>query len=162
MELEKARIIAIKLITLLSPHCERIEIAGSIRRNKPFVGDIELVAIPKPYETGLFASGIVTVLDRYEITKGHFPCKYTQRILPEGIKLDFFTTTAESWGYTYAVRTGSADYSHKTLAVAWVSKGYRGMGGHLCHNNIPVVIREEIDLYKRLGLKWVDPEFRDV
>lgn len=31
----------------LEPFCERIEIAGSVRRGKPLVSDIELVAIPK-------------------------------------------------------------------------------------------------------------------
>ena len=31
----------------LGPYCERIEIAGSIRRGKAQVGDIELVAIPR-------------------------------------------------------------------------------------------------------------------
>lgn len=32
---------------LLAPACERIEIAGSIRRRKPEVKDIELVAVPR-------------------------------------------------------------------------------------------------------------------
>ena len=32
----------------LHPNCERIEIAGSLRRRKPQSGDIELVAIPSP------------------------------------------------------------------------------------------------------------------
>jgi DNA polymerase (family 10) len=36
------------LIDLLAPYCERIEVAGSIRRKKPTVHDIDLVLIPKP------------------------------------------------------------------------------------------------------------------
>ncbi len=42
-----ARKAAQKLLAQLEPHCERIEIAGSIRREKEEIGDIELVAIPK-------------------------------------------------------------------------------------------------------------------
>jgi len=47
VELEKARAIAEELKALLQPSCHRIEIAGSIRRQKPEVGDIELLCIPK-------------------------------------------------------------------------------------------------------------------
>ncbi|MCH8115578.1 MAG: hypothetical protein IIB25_08875 [Chloroflexi bacterium] len=32
----------------LLPYCERVWTGGSVRRHKPFVGDIELVCIPKP------------------------------------------------------------------------------------------------------------------
>ncbi|GAH73129.1 unnamed protein product, partial [marine sediment metagenome] len=47
MELEKAKVIAENLKSLLAPVCEKIEVAGSIRRQKPDVGDIELLCIPK-------------------------------------------------------------------------------------------------------------------
>ena len=45
-----ARRVAAKLIAHLTPYCERIEVAGSIRRGKPEVGDIELVAISRTEE----------------------------------------------------------------------------------------------------------------
>jgi DNA polymerase/3'-5' exonuclease PolX len=47
MELSRAREIAKRVLVLLRPFCERAEIAGSIRRGKPEVGDIEIVVIPK-------------------------------------------------------------------------------------------------------------------
>ena len=47
MELQKAKAIAEELKALLEPVCQRVEIAGSIRRQKPEVGDIELLVIPK-------------------------------------------------------------------------------------------------------------------
>ena len=52
MELQKARTIAEELKRLLEPACHRVEIAGSIRRQKPFVGDVELLCIPK-YDSGI-------------------------------------------------------------------------------------------------------------
>ena len=88
MEYSKAILIAEKVKAELAPHCERIEIAGSLRRKKEFVGDIEIVAIPKDYEIGLFESGIATVINKWPKLKGELPCKNTQRMLPEGIKLD--------------------------------------------------------------------------
>lgn len=47
MELAQARKIAEELKARLERSCHRITIAGSIRRRKPFPGDIELLAIPK-------------------------------------------------------------------------------------------------------------------
>ena len=47
MKLELARHLAGELSDLLRPYCERIEIAGGIRRNKPEPHDIELVAVPR-------------------------------------------------------------------------------------------------------------------
>lgn len=54
MKHSTALVIAEKIKAQLAPHCDRIEIAGSIRRKKPEVKDIEIVVIPKPYEVGLF------------------------------------------------------------------------------------------------------------
>jgi len=45
-----ARKIADGLREILAPACHRFEIAGSIRRERPTVGDIEIVCIPKAGE----------------------------------------------------------------------------------------------------------------
>lgn len=147
---------------LLSPHCDRIEIAGSIRRKKPDVKDIEIVAIPKPFDTGLFESGIATIVNRWQKVKGTLPCKYTQRILPEGIKLDLFFADPENWGLIFAIRTGSADYSHHVLATGCVKRGYKISGGYLFYDDKLIALPEEEDLFKRIGVPLVRPEYRIV
>ncbi len=162
MELQKALNIAEKVKSLLAPHCERIEIAGSIRRKKSNVKDIEIVAIPKPFETGLFESGIATVVNKWDKVKGELPCKYTQRILPDGIKLDLFFAERGNWGLIYAIRTGSAEYSHKVLATEWVKRGYKSEGGYLLYNGRKILVLEEEDLFKRIGVPFVEPEFRNI
>lgn len=43
-----------RIVEAISGACERIQIAGSIRRRKEEVGDIEIVAIPKRGGTDLF------------------------------------------------------------------------------------------------------------
>ena len=129
MKLRQAKEISDKTLKLLEPHCERIAIAGSIRREKADVGDIEIVAIPKPYDVGLFESGIATVVEKWKKVKGELPCKYTQRILPDGIKLDLFLVKPETWGLQFAIRTGSADFSYKVLASTWSRLGYKSVGG---------------------------------
>lgn len=158
---EQALEIAEKTKALLAPHCEQIEIAGSIRRKKPFVKDIEIVAIPKPYDIGLFESGITTVVNQWPKVRGELPCKYTQRILPEGIALDLFFADKDNWGLIYAMRTGSADYSHQVLGKAWVKQGYRSVEGYLCSNGKRIAVPEEEDLFKLIGVKYVEPEKRN-
>lgn len=39
--------IAARLLDALRPYCHRIEIAGSLRRKRDMIGDIEIVAIPR-------------------------------------------------------------------------------------------------------------------
>lgn len=160
MKLEQALEIAEKVKALLAPHCERIEIAGSIRRKKPDEKDIEIVAIPKPFDTGLFESGIATVVNQWQKVKGELPCKYTQRILPEGIKLDLFFAERGNWGLIYAIRTGSAEYSHKVLATEWVKRGYKSEGGYLVANGKQIAVPEEEDLFRRIGVPFKAPELR--
>lgn len=161
MKLQQAKTIADNVLEQLAPHCERIEIAGSIRRKKPEVKDIEIVAIPKPYEVGLFSSGVASVIDQWQKVKGELPCKYTQRILPEGIKLDLFFAVPGNWGLIFAIRTGSAEFSHKILGNAWVKRGYKSKNGWLHKNGKDIYVGEEKDLFNKIGLEWVDPEFRN-
>ena len=162
MEYIKALQIAEKIKEQLIPYCERIEIAGSIRRKKPFVKDIEIVAIPKPYDVGLFQSGIATIVNQWQKVKGELPCKFTQRKLPDDIMLDLFFAERGNWGLIYAIRTGSAEYSHKILATGWVKKGYKSKGGYLIYNNKPIAVLEEKDLFARSGIDFIDPEFRNM
>lgn len=161
MTYEHAYQLATEVFSLLSPHCERIEIAGSIRRKRPNPGDIEIVCIPKPYEVGLFESGIATVINKWEKVRGVLPCKYTQRIY-KNEKVDIFFATPDNWGLILAIRTGSAEYSHKVLADGWVARGYHGDGGKLVRDGNIRYIREESDLFNLLGMDYVEPENREV
>ena len=162
MEFQRAYTIAEKTLEQLKPHCERIEIAGSIRREKPWVGDIEIVAIPKPYGVGLFESGIATIVNRWRKVRGELPCKYTQRVLPEGINLDLFFATPGNWGLIFAIRTGSAKFSHKVLASRWVALGFKSIDGMLTKDGKTIPIYEERDLFELLKLKWIDPKNREI
>lgn len=48
LPLNKALPLAEKILAVLAPACLKIEIAGSIRRGLPDVGDIDIVALPHP------------------------------------------------------------------------------------------------------------------
>lgn len=164
LPLDQARHIAVGVLLQLDPHCEVISLAGSIRRERPTIGDIEIVCVPRPYDPSpLFASGIATVVNQWEKVKGELPCRYTQRILPEGIKLDLFLVDYDGFGLQRAIRTGSADWCRTVLAPAWVRAGYHSEGGLLRRADGSVVpVRTEPELFRLIGLPWVDPRDREV
>src|SRR5688572_15684369 len=130
----------------LSPFCERIEIAGSIRRQKSEVKDIEIVCIPKTVpdvQIGLFAAadprrnlrhpGFAS--EFYNASENELMIemgkpdhgKYVKIMLIEHqIKIDLFIATAENFGFLLAIRTGPADYSHRILGNTWSRMGYHG------------------------------------
>lgn len=163
MKLDQATRIAQEIVTLLAPHCDRIEIAGSIRREVATVKDIEIVCIPSQDPPGQRHAKFIHLVEQWEKVKGQPTTgKYTQRILPEGIKLDLFMCHAENWGFIFAMRTGSAEFSHKVLANRWVSRGYKGVQGMLCRKSTgeQVPLQEEQDLFDLIGLPWIDPQDR--
>jgi len=155
MKLQEAQQIAEKVKKQLEPYCDRIQTGGSIRREKPIVKDIEIIAIPNDrFQLGL-------IVNKWKKIKGDVGGKYLQRELPEGIKLDLFFANEKNWGLIYAIRTGSAEYSHKTLAIGWVKAGYKSKEGTLYKDKIPVEVREEIDLFNLIGIKYTEPKLRE-
>lgn len=169
MNYSEALAIASQVKDLLAPHCERIEIAGSIRRKCAVCNDIEIVAIPKPYETGLFESGIAAVVNRWEKVKGELEykgrpgvraCRYTQRKLPQGVLLDLFFATPDNWGYILAIRTGSTRFNQH-LINRWKHKGYGGADGYLHCAGTIIPVPEETHLFKLLDIPYCAPEARN-
>ena len=159
MELERAGIIAENCVAILKPLCERIEIAGSIRRRRPIVGDIEIVCIPRGKEMYSF----VETVNKWYKLKGEPTGKYTRRLLPEGIKLDLFIANRDNWGLIFAIRTGNAKFSHEVLAIGWKKKGFESRNGILFKPDATkIFIREEKELFDLIGIPYVVPEMREI
>jgi len=154
MKLQEAQEIAEKYLNIFKPYCQKIRIAGSIRREKPEVKDIEIVCIPQDL------TGFSVEVNKLQKVKGEPTGKYTQRILPEGIKLDLFMAKKENWGLIFAIRTGSADFSHKILACGWVKTGFKSKNGILTKNGQEIECREEEGLFKLIGVQFVEPKLR--
>ncbi len=159
MLLTEAKPIANELKALMEPYCDRIEIAGSVRREKEIVKDIEIVLIPTKASKLFNVLGLhllKTIGDIRYLKNGD---KYKQ-FFYRGIKIDLFVACPDNWGYILAIRTGSAEFSHNTLATGWVKKGYKGENGFLTKDGVVVPVREEIDLFNLLDFDYVEPENR--
>jgi len=137
IELAVAKAITDNLIKVLRPHSRIINEAGSVRREKEQVGDIELVVLPSVITTSDLFEG-TKVLGR---TTGFINAvnglgkrmkglatvsKSMQIMLSEQIKLDLFMPTETDYYRIWAMRTGSADYSRYEIAGAWSRKGWCG------------------------------------
>lgn len=164
MPYKDAKLIADGVIQLLNPHCIRCEIAGSIRREKEVIGDIEIVAIAKPYQIGLFEDGVASVINQWQKVKGELEygkCKYTKRILPQGISLDLFFAEEENWGNIFLIRTGDLEFSKKFVGYSLPQRGYRQEDGVLKYDNKIIPCREEEDLFLRAGVNYIEPKNRN-
>src|SRR5574340_1662630 len=136
MELQTAQNIAIALCNKIQPYCDKLHIAGSIRRMKPEVKDIEIVCVPKtetqydmfgtPFTSGRSTGFRDAILSLGEIIKGGTNGKYIQIKMPQGINLDLFIPDDFDYYRQYAIRTGSADYAAKIIATGWKKKGWCG------------------------------------
>ncbi len=166
--------LAQRLTEALRPHCARIEIAGSLRRGKPDVGDIELVCIPQASEMRDLFGDVTLVRDPAPIyATMHelgYPChkggdKYAQFGIGQ-INLDLFMTTPECWGVIFTIRTGPADWAK--LLVTQRSKGglcpshLQFEGGRIVHRQSKIALEtpEEADVFAAINHKWVAPEDR--
>lgn len=134
MNYQQARQIAISICEKLQPDTSKINIAGSVRRGKPEVKDIEIICLPNKISTDLFGGGTFTTCNGFAISvmelgrviKGKPDGRYMQIALPEGVNLDLFMPEDYDYYRQYAIRTGSADYSAKVIAGAWKAKGWCG------------------------------------
>jgi DNA polymerase/3'-5' exonuclease PolX len=168
MQHAQALILAEDACNALTSYCERICIAGSIRRQKPEVKDCEIVAIPRMVPTGLFSDALEVDPDfcatvrRWPKVKGEPTGRYTQRILPGGIKLDLFLVTPESWGWQLCLRTGSTGFNRDVLLRTMHQLGYESDEGLLRRNGQAIATPEEVDVFRILKLPWVEPWAREV
>jgi len=171
MKLSQAREIAGTLKSLLEGSCERIEIAGSIRRRKWYVGDIELLCIPKFMDgvdlldqalKGLLES---RVLGYRRDKRGSITYGLKNKLLWHvvgGIGVDIFSTTEECWPVSLVVRTGGKQTNIR-ISMAAQERGYQfhayGSGFTTPHGEI--VCRSEREVFETVGLPYRDPWERD-
>lgn len=135
MILSEAQFIAKETLERLRPHTERIDIAGSVRRKKTDVKDIEIVALPLEEGIGLFGDIVIrsqgftdNVKSLGQIAKGDpHEGRYCCIILPEyAVQVDLFIPQRHDYFRQFAIRTGSAEYARDHIAAAWRKKGWVG------------------------------------
>ena len=151
MELEKARAVANKVIERLSPYCQRIEVAGSIRRRKPLVRDIDIVLIPSdPW-----------ALTREIISLGpsHMGGDKLRRVDYNGTQVDFYFTDERTWATLLLIRTGSKESNIRLASLAKKKGWHLAASGEGLFDQYGKRIAGDTErsIYEALGVKYKEP-----
>jgi len=167
VNLKEAVELAQELVELLAPACDRIQVAGSVRRRKPQVKDTEILAIPK-------YMGPVDLLDQrikeliaqgelaYRFNKlGRRVCGPLNKLLMHrrsGVSVDVFSTDELCWAMALVIRTGPKE-SNMELAKAAINKGWQlrayGDGYDTPDGHIHCETEEEV--FSAVGLPYHQP-----
>lgn len=158
------------------PYTERVEIAGSLRRLRQDVGDLELVCVPRfTVVKDLFGVSHQgpDLLDQYiqaqisydvfEVRvgpKGGHSYGPLQKFLvhkPTGIPVDVFCTTAENFGMTLFIRTGPKEWNEKVM-VQFKNKGISAtLNNGVLEGSKKTFCKTEHAVFDLLGWAFVDP-----
>lgn len=179
----EAHLVATLLVMALEPFCERIEIAGSLRRWKPDVGDIELLYIPKlatePDLTDFFAPprpvnladrAIAGLESQRKLAKrpnalGRFTFGALNKLMlhiPSGIPVDLFSTDDACWHNYLVCRTGPADLNTRICNAA-IARGEHWMpygGGFRRADGSIAEMPSERAVFVHVGLPYLEPSLR--
>jgi len=184
--------VAQSLVTVLTPVTERIAIAGSLRRLRPKVRDIELVAMPRIEERPahdlwaspethdlleeriaemLSASAVYARLVENHRADGSIDLQTKlgpsfKALICDNVNVDLFIVRPPAtWGCIYALRTGPGDWNTR-LVTDCKAIGRRVEGGQVQRWDgkawVVVPTPEERDFFAALGQRWVEPEERAV
>lgn len=144
------------------PRVGQAEVAGSYRRKKEIVSDLDfIVSTRKPEEV---AEHFVThPLVETVLAKGKTKSSV---ILKSGLQCDLRTVTSEEFPFAINYFTGSKEHNirmrNRALERGWSLNEYRfsEAEGRTLKEPIPEV-HEERDIYRALGLDYVEPELRE-
>jgi len=140
------------------PDIRRIEIAGSLRRMKETIGDVDvLVSTAKPAAVMRQFTGGAWC--RQVLASG--PTK-TSILTTDGMQVDLRAVKPEEFGAAWVYLTGSKDHNVRLRERA-IRLGLKlnEYGLFRAASGRRVAGREEADVYKALGLDWIPPEIRE-
>lgn len=165
--LEQAQRTAETLRSLIEHYVVRVVIAGSIRRRRPDVGDIDLV-VELPEDTPWARNIALTKVDAVLSAQGYALEKAGEQIAtyktPVGPGVDLYFATPLNWGAILLIRTGSAAHNIKVAQHARTAclparklthQGIEDTAGRI------VAGATEQDVFAAIGMDYREPEDRE-
>ncbi len=149
------------------PGVSKAEVAGSYRRRRETVGDVDILAIteePKPVMEGFTKYGDVGKVEKAGETRGTV-------LLKSGLQVDLRILPPQSYGAALVYFTGSKEHNVK-LRMRAIDRGLRiSEYGVFAEDEDDdpsdpwagdfVAGWEEADVYEAVELPWIPPELRE-
>ncbi|WP_433361051.1 DNA polymerase/3'-5' exonuclease PolX [Streptosporangium sp. CA-115845] len=136
------------------PGAERIAYAGSLRRMKDTIGDIDVLAVgpeslmddfkAQPYVAEVIASGD----------------KKTSIRTVQGVQVDLRLVPAESWGAALMYFTGSKEHTVHLREIT-VKKGWKLSEYGLFEGERVIAAATEEEVFEAFGMEWIPPTLRE-
>lgn len=175
----QALAVAGELCRALKPACARLIVAGSLRRRKAEVGDVEILYIPRveqrqdPQEllpklvpvnladevlNGLLAAGVIAKRATKTGAEPWGPKNKLAVHVPSGIPVDLFTATEANWFNYLVCRTGSAD-NNLIICNAAIARGmkWNPYGEGFTFNGKTIPVTSEREAFTHVGLAYKEP-----
>ncbi|MBI3324432.1 MAG: DNA polymerase/3'-5' exonuclease PolX [Candidatus Omnitrophica bacterium] len=137
---------------------KQVAVAGSLRRMKETIGDLDILVTTKSaptvmrfFTTAPFCSRVLAAGQ----TKSSI-------LTPEGVQVDLRVVEPDSFGAALQYFTGSKEHNVRIREMA-VRKGLKinEYGVFRMKGGTRVAGREEAEIYDALGLSWIPPEIRE-
>jgi DNA polymerase (family 10) len=139
------------------PGVKEAEAAGSLRRMRATIGDLDILVAAKDSEPVMEAFATQPNVARIE---GRGPTK-TSVEFANGVRAQVWVHPPEKFGTALQYATGSKDHNVRLRELA-LSQGY-SLSEHSLkkEDGTEVLCAKEQDVYKTLGLPWIPPEMRE-
>jgi len=138
------------------PAVARLVVAGSVRRRKETIGDVDLLAVSKKPQQ---------VMDAFvampEVVSVHAKGETKSAVkVVSGLNIDLRVVPESSYGAALNYFTGSKDHNVALRQIA-MNKGLKLNEYGLWKGKKQVAGKTEEELYKALGMHYIEPELRE-
>ena len=160
VKLNVATDIAARIVAAISavPGCDRCTQAGSLRRLRETIGDVDILAAAT--DSGPLMAALTALPEVTEvIARGD--TKTSVRV-SGGLQVDLRVIPLDSWGAALQYFTGSQAHNVRVREIAVRKKLKLSEYGLFDANTGELIVsRTEEEVYRRLGLDWVPPTLRE-
>ena len=138
------------------PYVKKVVAAGSVRRMKETVGDVDFLVLTEDSSKVMeFFVSMPEVIQVIEKGKTKSAVK-----LKTGMNADIRTLPEQSFGAALQYFTGSRDHNIALRRIAQ-DKGWKLSEYGLFQKEEQIAGRTEEEVYEKLGLPWISPELRE-
>ncbi|MGW6473578.1 DNA polymerase/3'-5' exonuclease PolX [Streptomyces nigra] len=140
------------------PGCERCAYAGSLRRARETIGDVDILAAAT--EAGPVMRAFTALPDVREVVAGGD--KKTSVRTAQGLQVDLRVVPPDAWGAAMQYFTGSKAHNIRVRELAVRQKLKLSEYGLFdVESGVRIVSETEEEVYARLGLPWIPPPLRE-